>query len=147
MISMLELFKKKRIADRQEMDYGLLKELRRADKDTFKMTYSFSSKNMSVSVELAFHRHKNGGGWVSNDAEVAENAVIGKNSVVMPNAKVGADAVIKDFVVIGQGATIHYGAIVESRSYVGNGATVCQFIRVPMKCRIEENEVWQNCLT
>ena len=149
---MMDFFKKKvteeqkQVTNEQMLDHELLKYLKRAGGDTIKISYGFSTKNLSTSVEFTFHRHDNGG-WVSSDAEVAEGVSIGRNSIIMPDAKIGTKAIIGDFVVIGTGATIYYGAHIENKAYVGKGATICQFVKVPSNKIVEENEVWQNCLT
>ena len=65
------------------------------------------------------HRHPNGGGFVSGDAEVAKTAYVGPNAMVLGAARVEGNACIKDSVVVmGPGPVISGNAKVGGRAWV-----------------------------
>ncbi|WP_109587921.1 T9SS type A sorting domain-containing protein [Hallerella porci] len=62
---------------------------------------------------------ENGGGYVSNNANVAASAYVGENAVVNAGT-VSGNARIEDFAVV-DGGTISGDAVVKSRAYVTSG--------------------------
>lgn len=66
-----------------------------------------------------YHRHSNGGGWVSNSANVSTTAYVGPNAVVN-GGTVSGYARIEDFAVIDNGV-VTGNALVRDRAFVSGG--------------------------
>ena len=76
-------------------------------------------------------RHKNGGGWVSGNAQVDETAYVGPNAMVLDHAQVRDHASIEDFAIVsGEGVTIRDHAKVFGKAIVCGNADVSEYARV-----------------
>ncbi|MDE0839130.1 MAG: DUF6055 domain-containing protein, partial [Kiritimatiellae bacterium] len=76
-------------------------------------------------------RHKNGGGWVSRNAQVDETAYVGPNAMVLDYAQVRDHASIEDFAIVsGEGVTIRDHAKVFGKAIVCGNADVSGYARV-----------------
>ncbi|MFC1601089.1 SUMF1/EgtB/PvdO family nonheme iron enzyme [Candidatus Sumerlaeota bacterium] len=76
-------------------------------------------------------RHKNGGGWVSHNAQVDETAYVGPNAMALDYAQVRDNASIEDFAVVsGEGVTIRDNAKVFGKAIVCGNADVSGYARV-----------------
>ena len=76
-------------------------------------------------------RHKNGGGWVSRNAQVDETAYVGPNAMVLDYAQVRDSASIEDFAIVsGEGVTICDHAKVFGKAIVCGSADVSGYARV-----------------
>ena len=70
-------------------------------------------------------RHPNGGGFVSDNARVAETAYVGRDAMVLDGARVEGNACIKDFaVVLGAKTVVSGHAKVGGRAWVFGDITV-----------------------
>ena len=71
------------------------------------------------------HRHTNGGGFVSDSANVAETAYVGPDAMVLDGATVKDNACIKEFaVVIGPKAVVSDNAKISGRAWVAGNVQV-----------------------
>jgi acetyltransferase-like isoleucine patch superfamily enzyme len=79
------------------------------------------------------HRHANGGGFVSENAKVAETAYVGPNAMVLDGATVKDNACIKEFAVVFGPKTI-----ISGNAKIGGRAWVTGDLKVSGNARILE---------
>lgn len=79
------------------------------------------------------HRHTNGGGFVSENAKVAETAYVGPNAMVLDGATVKDNACIKEFAVVFGPKTV-----VSGNAKIGGRAWVTGDLKVSGNARILE---------
>lgn len=70
------------------------------------------------------HWHSNGGGWVSNQANVAASAYVGPRAAVFGNSTVSGNARIEGLGWVNGGATVTGNAVVKDNAIVQGGANL-----------------------
>ncbi|MDE6678748.1 MAG: hypothetical protein K2K02_06885, partial [Ruminococcus sp.] len=78
----------------------------------------------------SYHTHQNGGGLVSDNANVADSVYVGKNAKVMGNATVSGNARIEDYAVVQDSATVTDNAVISGYAIVAENATISENARV-----------------
>lgn len=78
-------------------------------------------------------QHPNGGGWVSNTANVASTAYVGPNALVLDYATVGGNAVIDGYAIVAQNARV------TDNAYVGDTAVVFDRAQISGNARVIES--------
>jgi len=70
------------------------------------------------------HWHSNGGGWVSDSAEVASTAYVGPRAAVYGSATVSGRARIEGLAWVNSGGTVGGSAVVKDNAIVQGGVTI-----------------------
>ncbi len=78
-------------------------------------------------------QHPNGGGWVSNTANVAATAYVGPNALVLDYATVSGNAVIDGYAIVAQNARV------TDNAYVGDTAVVFDRAQISGNARVIES--------
>jgi carbonic anhydrase/acetyltransferase-like protein (isoleucine patch superfamily) len=68
--------------------------------------------------------HSNGGGWVSNQANVASTAYVGPRAAVYGNSTVSGNARIEGLAWVNSGATVGGNAVVKDNAIIQGGANL-----------------------
>lgn len=112
-----------------------------------KLTEKFLSQTMTLNG-VEYHRHKHGGGWVSEKAKVDEtvwvgplaiihNGVVKDQAVIHDNAEVNCDDLQAGAEFnIGDSARVFDSALVFGSAWVFGSAMVCDFARVSDLARV-----------
>ena len=97
---------------------------------TFSDGVSIVKRTVENSEWDSYHVHSNGGGLVSDRANVAESVYVGKNAKVMGSATVSGNVRIEDYAVIQDNATVQDNAIISGYAIVAENAVVSGNARV-----------------
>ncbi|MDE6780137.1 MAG: hypothetical protein K2J40_01575 [Ruminococcus sp.] len=97
---------------------------------TFSDGVSTVKRTVKNSPWDSYHVHANGGGLVSDSANVADSVYVGANAKVMGNAKVSGNARIEDYAVVQDSATVMDNAVISGYAIVAENAVVSGNARV-----------------
>lgn len=97
---------------------------------TFSDGVSMVKRTVKNSEWDSYHTHANGGGLVSDSANVADSVYVGANAKVMGRATVLGNARIEDYAVVQDSATITDNAVISGYAIVAENATVSGNARV-----------------
>lgn len=97
---------------------------------TFSDGVSIVKRTVNNSPWESYHVHSNGGGLVSDRANVAESAYVGKNAKVMGNATVSGNARVEGFAVVQDSATVKDNAVVGGYAIIAENAVISGNARV-----------------
>lgn len=97
---------------------------------TFSDGVSIVKRTVNNSPWESYHTHANGGGLVSDNANVDDSVYVGKNAKVMGNATVAGNVRIEDYAVVQDSATVKDNAVISGYSIIAENATVSGNARV-----------------
>ena len=97
---------------------------------TFSDGVSMVSRTVKNNPWENYHTHSNGGGIVSDNANVADSVYVGKNAKVMGNATVSGNVRIEDYAVVQDSATVQDNAIISGYAIVAENAVISGNARV-----------------
>lgn len=97
---------------------------------TFSDGVSIVKRTVNNSPWESYHTHANGGGLVSDNANVADSVYVGKNAKVMGNATVAGNVRIEDYAVVQDSATVKDNAVISGYAIIAENATVSGNARV-----------------
>lgn len=97
---------------------------------TFSDGVSIVKRTVNNSPWESYHTHANGGGLVSDNANVADSVYVGKNAKVMGNATVSGNVRIEDYAVVQDSATVKDNTVISGYSIIAENATVSGNARV-----------------
>ncbi|MCM1508307.1 MAG: DUF6055 domain-containing protein [Ruminococcus flavefaciens] len=97
---------------------------------TFSDGVSMVSRTVKNSEWESYHTHSNGGGLVSDSANVADSVYVGKNAKVMGRATVSGNARIEDYAVVQDSATVKDNAVISGYAIVAENAVISGNARV-----------------
>lgn len=97
---------------------------------TFSDGVSIVKRSVKNSPWDSYHVHANGGGLVSDSANVADSVYVGKNAKVMGTATVSGNARIEDYAVVQDSATVTDSAVISGYAIIAENATVSGNTRV-----------------
>lgn len=72
----------------------------------------------------AGHIHPNGGGWVSNNASVADSVYVGPNAMVLGSAKLSGNVRVEDHAIVANSVTAQDNVVISGRAVVDGGGMV-----------------------
>lgn len=97
---------------------------------TFSDGVSMVSRTVKNNPWENYHEHSNGGGLVSDNANVADSVYVGKNAKVMGNATVSGNARIEDYAVVQDSATVKDNAVVSGYAIIAENAVISGNARI-----------------
>lgn len=97
---------------------------------TFSDGVSIVKRSVKNSPWDSYHVHANGGGLVSDSANVADSVYVGKNAKVMGTATVSGNARIEDYAVVQDSATVTDNAVISGYAIIAENATISGNTRV-----------------
>lgn len=97
---------------------------------TFSDGVSIVKRTVNNSPWESYHTHANGGGLVSDNANVADSVYVEKNAKVMGNATVAGNVRIEDYAVVQDSATVKDNAVISGYAIIAENATVSGNARV-----------------
>ncbi len=78
----------------------------------------------------SYHTHPNGGGTVSDNANVADSVYVGPNAKVLGSAVVSGNARIEDYAVVQDNATVSDNAVIAGYAIIAENAQISGNARV-----------------
>lgn len=97
---------------------------------TFSDGVSMVKRTVNNSPWESYHVHSNGGGLVSDGANVADSVYVGENAKVMGNATVSGNVRIEDYAVVQGSATVQDNAVISGYAIIAENAVVSGNARV-----------------
>lgn len=97
---------------------------------TFSDGVSIVKRTVKNSEWESYHTHVNGGGLVSDNANVADSVYVGANAKVMGRATVSGNVRIEDYAVVQDSATVTDNSVISGYAIVAENATVSGNARV-----------------
>ncbi|MBD5160284.1 MAG: hypothetical protein HDT23_08615 [Ruminococcus sp.] len=97
---------------------------------TFSDGVSMVERTVKNNPWESYHTHSNGGGLVSDSANVSDSVYVGKNAKVMGNATVSGNARIEDYAVVQDSATVQDNAVISGYAIVAENAVISGNARV-----------------
>ena len=97
---------------------------------TFSDGVSIVERTVKNNPWESYHTHSNGGGLVSDSANVSESVYVGKNAKVMGNATVSGNVRIENHAVVQDSATVQDNAVISGYAIVAENAVISGNARV-----------------
>lgn len=97
---------------------------------TFSDGVSMVKRTVKNSEWESYHIHSNGGGLVSDSANVSDSVYVGKNAKVMGRATVSGNVRIEDYAVVQDSAEVKGNAVISGYAIIAENAVVSGNARV-----------------